>query len=149
MERRQESGSREEIVMFSTDGSSARLRRPQPVVACLPVEDCPHVLRELEARFSAETACREYLAQRWPGGFHCLDLSWMACATHPMRWPPAFQVAYSAAQCKPALVLPISATIVKAVEQITRCALCHCYKQTVRYCSNRRQDIGGDDSGKT
>jgi transposase-like protein len=37
-----------------------------------PVEDYPLDLLELEARFSTEAACREYLAQlRWPGGFLC------------------------------------------------------------------------------
>ncbi len=37
-----------------------------------PVEDYPRDLLELEARFSTEAACREYLAQlRWPGGFFC------------------------------------------------------------------------------
>jgi len=37
-----------------------------------PVEDYPRDLLELEARFSTEAACREYLAQlRWPGGFCC------------------------------------------------------------------------------
>jgi transposase-like protein len=36
------------------------------------VEDYPRDLFELEARFSTEAACREYLAQlRWPGGFCC------------------------------------------------------------------------------
>jgi transposase-like protein len=38
----------------------------------LVVEDYPRDLLELEARFSTEAACREYLAQlRWPGGFRC------------------------------------------------------------------------------
>jgi transposase-like protein len=37
-----------------------------------PVEDYPRDLLELEARFSTEAACREYLAQlRWPEGFRC------------------------------------------------------------------------------
>jgi transposase-like protein len=37
------------------------------------VEDCPRDLRELEARFSTEEACREYLSQlRWHDGFQCL-----------------------------------------------------------------------------
>jgi Transposase zinc-ribbon domain len=36
------------------------------------VEDCPRDLLELEARFSTEAACREYLATlRWPEGFRC------------------------------------------------------------------------------
>jgi transposase-like protein len=38
----------------------------------LAVEDYPRDLRELEARFSTEAACREYLFQlRWPDGFRC------------------------------------------------------------------------------
>lgn len=38
----------------------------------LAVEDYPRDLRELEARFSTEAACREYLFQlRWPEGFRC------------------------------------------------------------------------------
>lgn len=36
------------------------------------VEDFPRDLLELEARFSTEAACREYLAKlRWPEGFRC------------------------------------------------------------------------------
>ena len=36
------------------------------------MEDYPRDLLELEARFSTEAACREYLAQlRWPEGFRC------------------------------------------------------------------------------
>src|SRR5271157_2154213 len=36
------------------------------------VEDYPRTLTELEARFSSEQACREYLFRlRWPGGFRC------------------------------------------------------------------------------
>ena len=36
------------------------------------MEDYPRDLLELEARFSTEAACREYLAQlRWPEGFLC------------------------------------------------------------------------------
>jgi hypothetical protein len=36
------------------------------------VEDYPRDLRELEARFSTEAACREYLSRlRWHGGFRC------------------------------------------------------------------------------
>jgi len=36
------------------------------------VEDYPRDLLELEARFSTEAACREYLARlRWPDGFRC------------------------------------------------------------------------------
>jgi len=36
------------------------------------VEDYPRDLLELEARFSTEAECREYLAQwRWPEGFRC------------------------------------------------------------------------------
>jgi transposase-like protein len=36
------------------------------------VEDYPRTLAELEARFSSEEACREYLFRlRWPGGFRC------------------------------------------------------------------------------
>jgi len=38
----------------------------------LGVEDYPRDLLELEARFSTEAACREYLfALRWPEGFRC------------------------------------------------------------------------------
>ena len=38
----------------------------------LAVEDYPRDLRELEARFSTEAACREFLFQlRWPDGFRC------------------------------------------------------------------------------
>ena len=38
----------------------------------LAVEDYPRDLRELEARFSTEAACRDYLLQlRWPEGFRC------------------------------------------------------------------------------
>ena len=37
------------------------------------MEDYPRNLAEFEARFSTETACREYLARlRWPDGFLCL-----------------------------------------------------------------------------
>jgi len=40
------------------------------------VEDYPRDLLELEARFSSEAACREYLAQlRWPEGFRCPQCS--------------------------------------------------------------------------
>ena len=40
------------------------------------VEDYPRNLLELEARFSTEAACREYLAKlRWPGGFRCPQCS--------------------------------------------------------------------------
>src|SRR5271157_1292394 len=36
------------------------------------MEDYPRTLAELEARFSSEGACREYLFQlRWPQGFRC------------------------------------------------------------------------------
>ena len=36
------------------------------------VEDYPRTLAELEARFSSEEACREYLVRlRWPEGFRC------------------------------------------------------------------------------
>src|SRR5208337_3306256 len=36
------------------------------------VEDYPRTLAELEARFSSEEACREYLFRlRWPEGFRC------------------------------------------------------------------------------
>ena len=36
------------------------------------MEDYPRTLAELEARFSSEEACREYLFRlRWPGGFRC------------------------------------------------------------------------------
>jgi transposase-like protein len=36
------------------------------------VEDCPANVRELEARFGTERACREYLVKlRWPEGFVC------------------------------------------------------------------------------
>jgi hypothetical protein len=36
------------------------------------MEDYLRDLLELEARFSTELACREYLAQlRWPEGFRC------------------------------------------------------------------------------
>ena len=35
-------------------------------------EDYPRTLAELEARFSSEAACRDYLFQlRWPDGFRC------------------------------------------------------------------------------
>lgn len=38
----------------------------------LAVEDYPQDLRDLEARFSTEAACREYLFRlRWPEGFRC------------------------------------------------------------------------------
>jgi len=44
-------------------GAEARLRTSR---------DYPLTLHELEARFSSEAACREYLRQlRWPGGFRC------------------------------------------------------------------------------
>lgn len=37
------------------------------------VEDYPRTLTELEARFSSEQACRDYLFRlRWPEGFRCL-----------------------------------------------------------------------------
>ena len=37
------------------------------------VEDYPRTLAELEARFSSEEACREYLFRlRWPAGCKCL-----------------------------------------------------------------------------
>ena len=40
------------------------------------MEDYPRDLLELEARFSSEAACREYLAQlRWPEGFRCPQCS--------------------------------------------------------------------------
>jgi Transposase zinc-ribbon domain len=36
------------------------------------VEDYPRTLAELEARFSSEQACRDYLFRlRWPEGFRC------------------------------------------------------------------------------
>src|SRR5215471_11484970 len=36
------------------------------------MEDYPRTLAELEARFSSEQACRDYLFQlRWPDGFRC------------------------------------------------------------------------------
>jgi transposase-like protein len=36
------------------------------------MEDYPRTLAELEARFSSEQACRDYLVQlRWPDGFRC------------------------------------------------------------------------------
>lgn len=36
------------------------------------MEDYPRTLRELDARFATEDACREYLARvRWPRGFEC------------------------------------------------------------------------------
>lgn len=39
----------------------------------MELEDYPRTLAELEARFSSEHACREYLFQlRWPQGFRCL-----------------------------------------------------------------------------
>ena len=39
------------------------------------MEDYPRDLLELEARFSPETACREYLFWlRWPDGFSCSRL---------------------------------------------------------------------------
>lgn len=48
----------------------------------LPVEDYPRTLGELEARFSTEEACREYLfGLRWPDGFRCPRCS------HEKAWP--------------------------------------------------------------
>lgn len=39
----------------------------------VPEEDYPRTLAELEARFSNEQACRDYLfALRWPQGFYCV-----------------------------------------------------------------------------
>jgi len=36
------------------------------------IEEYPHNLIELEAAFSTEAACRDYLARlRWPDGFQC------------------------------------------------------------------------------
>jgi hypothetical protein len=36
------------------------------------IEEYPRNLIELEAAFSTETACRDYLARlRWPDGFRC------------------------------------------------------------------------------
>src|SRR5450432_3088675 len=36
------------------------------------MEDYPRNLREFDARFGSEEACREYLSQlRWPDGFRC------------------------------------------------------------------------------
>ena len=45
------------------------------------MEDYPRTLAELEARFSTEDGCRDYLFQlRWPDGFQCprcrLDKAW-------------------------------------------------------------------------
>ena len=46
------------------------------------MEDYPRTLGELEARFSTEDACLEYLSQlRWPDGFRC-----PRCG-HPKGWP--------------------------------------------------------------
>ena len=46
------------------------------------VEDYPRDLLELEARFSTEAACREYLARlRWPEGFRC------PCCGGGKSWP--------------------------------------------------------------
>jgi len=47
----------------------------------MEVEDYPRTLAELEARFSSEGACRDYLFQlRWPDGFRCprcgIDKAW-------------------------------------------------------------------------
>ena len=47
----------------------------------MEMEDYPRTLADLEARFSSEDACREYLFQlRWPDGFRCprcsLDKAW-------------------------------------------------------------------------
>lgn len=47
----------------------------------MEVEDYPRTLAELEARFSSEGACRDYLFRlRWPDGFRCprcgLDKAW-------------------------------------------------------------------------
>jgi len=45
------------------------------------MEDYPRTLAELEARFSTQNACREYLARlRWPEGFRC---PWCG---HPGGW---------------------------------------------------------------
>jgi len=36
------------------------------------MEDYPRNLKEFDARFGSEEACREYLLQlRWPDGFRC------------------------------------------------------------------------------
>jgi len=46
------------------------------------MEDYPQTLNELEARFSTEEACRDYLVQlRWPEGFRC-----PRCG-HGQAWP--------------------------------------------------------------
>jgi hypothetical protein len=46
------------------------------------MEDYPKSLAELEARFSTEEACREYLVRmRWPAGFRC-----PRCG-HDSAWP--------------------------------------------------------------
>lgn len=46
------------------------------------VEDYPRTVRELEARFSTEEACRAYLMElRWPNGFRC-----PRCG-HAKAWP--------------------------------------------------------------
>ena len=56
---------------FRTRWVFTRLPLPQPVVF-VAVEDYPRDVLELEARFSTETACREYLCRlRWPDGFRC------------------------------------------------------------------------------
>lgn len=48
----------------------------------MEVEDYPRTLAELEARFSSEQACRDYLFQlRWPQGFRCVRCGAAEC------WP--------------------------------------------------------------
>jgi transposase-like protein len=57
------------------------------------VEDYPRDLMELEARFSTEVACREYLFElRWPEGFRC-----PRCGGRK-AWP-ASQVLWECASC--------------------------------------------------
>jgi hypothetical protein len=48
------------------------LTQVPPTCSMLGMEDYPSTLAELEARFSSEEACREYLFHlRWPNGFRC------------------------------------------------------------------------------
>ena len=59
---------------YESVGRSHGLPRSQVTASgsVFPVEDYPRDRLELEARFSTEAACREYLAQlRWPEGFRC------------------------------------------------------------------------------
>lgn len=59
----------------------------------LGVEDYPRTLQELEARFSTEEACRDYLFQlRWPEGYRC-----PRCG-HGKAWPVA-EILFECAKC--------------------------------------------------